>query len=220
MSVKVAASVLSADLSRLAEHLSLVKQAGADMVHVDIMDGHFVPSLSFGPMMVAAVTRSTDLPARAHLMVSDPSWLIRECVDAGASSVTVHVESTPHIHRLLARIKELGVGVGVALNPGTPLCAIEWVLPMVDSVTVMTVDPGFAGQKFIPEVLPKISALREMAQKLNAGVDIVVDGGINANTAAASVQAGATILVAGSYVFGSSDMKAAINSLKKAGLKA
>jgi ribulose-phosphate 3-epimerase len=219
MIVRVAASILSADLGRLGEQVREAEDGGADLFHADIMDGHFVPSLSFGPSIIEAVHRSTALPIDAHLMVPEPTWIIDQCVEAGAASVTVHVEACTHVLRSLMHIREIGALAGVALNPGTPLSQVEWVLPEVDSVTVMTVNPGFAGQKFIASMLNKISALKDMASRLNPDVEIVVDGGINDRTARPAIEAGASVLVAGSHVFGSGDIKAAVASLRPVGTK-
>jgi ribulose-phosphate 3-epimerase len=210
----IAPSILSADFGRLAEEVKAVEGAGADWVHVDVMDGRFVPNITMGPVVVAAVKASTGLPLDVHLMIVEPERYLDAFAKAGASVLTVHVEVCPHLHRTLQHIRGLGVRPAVVLNPATPLTAVEEALPFVDMVLVMTVNPGFGGQSFIPEVLPKIRRLRKMIDGAGLRTEIEVDGGINPNTARQVVEAGATVLVAGSAVFGSKDYRQAISALR------
>ncbi|SDF40454.1 ribulose-phosphate 3-epimerase [Sporolituus thermophilus] len=212
--VKIAPSLLAADFTRLAEEIKKVEQAGADLLHLDIMDGHFVPNLTFGAPVVAALRQVSKLPFDVHLMVTNPQEHINAFVKAGADWITVHAETHPHLHRLLQTIKDHGVRAGIALNPSTPLATIEEVLPDVDMVLLMSVNPGFGGQQFISNVLDKIRRLRQMITERNLSVTIEVDGGINAETAPAVVAAGATVLVAGSAVYGAPDVAKAIASLR------
>jgi ribulose-phosphate 3-epimerase len=212
----LAPSLLSADFVRLAEEIAKVEAAGADWLHLDIMDGHFVPNLTFGPPVVAAIRKITKLPLDVHLMVTNPAELVEQFAAAGADWLTVHVETEPHLHRLVNRIRELGVKPAITLNPATPLGHLDEILSEVDMVLVMSVNPGFGGQKFIPASLAKISRLKEKLSQIGRPVLIEVDGGVNEATAPQLVQAGVDVLVAGSAVFGSADMKATISALKKA----
>ncbi len=212
----LAPSLLSADFVRLAEEIAKVEAAGADWLHLDIMDGHFVPNLTFGPPVVAAIRKVTKLPLDVHLMVTNPAELVEQFAAAGADWLTVHVETEPHLHRLLNRIRELGVKPAVTLNPATPLGQLDEILSEVDMVLVMSVNPGFGGQKFIPASLSKISRLKEQLNQIGRPVLIEVDGGVNDITAPLLVQAGVDVLVAGSAVFGSADMQATITALKQA----
>lgn len=212
---KIAPSLLSANFVRLAEDISRIEAAGADWLHLDIMDGHFVPNLSFGPPVVAAIRKITKLPLDVHLMVTNPAELIEAFAAAGADWLTVHVETEPHLHRLVDRIRELGVRPAVALNPATPLGTLEEILSEVDMVLVMSVNPGFGGQKFIPSSLSKIRRLKEQLQNTDRSVIIEVDGGINQATALQVREAGADVLVAGSAVFGSDDLELAIRNLRQ-----
>ena len=211
-----APSLLSADFVRLAEEIAKVEAAGADWLHLDIMDGHFVPNLTFGPPVVAAIRKVTKLPLDVHLMVTNPAELVEQFAAAGADWLTVHVETEPHLHRLVNRIRELGVKPAVTLNPATPVGQLDEILSEVDMVLVMSVNPGFGGQKFIPASLKKISRLKEKLNQIGRPVLIEVDGGVNEATAPLLVQAGVDVLVAGSAVFGSVDMKATISALKLA----
>ena len=212
----LAPSLLSADFVRLAEEIARVEAAGADWLHLDIMDGHFVPNLTFGPPVVAAIRKISKLPLDVHLMVSNPAALVEQFAEAGADYLTVHVETEPHLHRLVNRIRELGVKPAVTLNPATSVDLLDEILSEVDMVLVMSVNPGFGGQKFIPASLDKIRRLRQKLKRLDRQVLIEVDGGVNQATAPQLIEAGADVLVAGSAVFGSADMKATITALKQA----
>ncbi|HPF53489.1 MAG TPA: ribulose-phosphate 3-epimerase [Eubacteriales bacterium] len=212
--IKIAPSLLSADFSRMGEGLDKVAKAGADMIHLDVMDGSFVPNITFGPGMVKALRRYSALPFDVHLMVDRPSEWIEPFIKAGADIVTFHVEAERHIQRQLARIHELGAKSGLVLNPATPLESCLCSLPYCDMVLLMSVNPGFGGQKFIPEVLEKISLLRRYAKERGLELDIEVDGGVNAETAALCREAGANVLVAGNAVFSAKDMAKAIAELR------
>lgn len=214
--IRIAPSILSADFSKLGEEIREVERHGADWIHVDVMDGHYVPNITIGPLVVDAIKPHTRLPLDVHLMIEQPERYIGDFVKAGADLVTVHVEACKHLHRTLGLIKELGVKAGVALNPATPLELIQHILTEeLDLVLLMTVNPGFGGQRFIPGVLSKISALREQLDSLGFHhTEIEVDGGINAETAKLVTEAGANVLVAGNAVFGQSDRAAAIRAIR------
>ena len=205
MEKKLAPSILSADFRRLGEEVAAVSAAGADYIHVDVMDGHFVPNITIGPLVVEAARQSTHLPLDVHLMISEPDRYLEDFVRAGANLISVHVEVLPHLHRTLQRIRELGVKASVTLNPSTPLVTIEHVLEQVDMVLLMTVNPGFGGQEFISAVIPKIRDLRRMIDERGLTIAVEVDGGINAETVGAVARAGADVFVAGSAVFHTSN---------------
>ncbi len=210
----IAPSILSADFSRLGEEIRTVEAAGADWIHIDVMDGHFVPNITMGPLVVEAVRRVTKLPLDVHLMIETPDRYIADFARAGADLIAVQVETCVHLHRSVQLIREAGVRPGVALNPATPLATIEWVLADVDFVLVMSVNPGFGGQQFIPSSLEKIAQLRMMIQTRGLSTLIQVDGGVNAGTIAAVAAAGADVFVAGSAIFGNPDYAATIASLR------
>lgn len=214
--IKIAPSILSADFAELGPEIRRVEAAGADLIHIDVMDGHFVPNLTIGPPVVAALRKVSRLPFDVHLMVDNPQDMLAAFIKAGADIVTVHAEVAPHLHRLVQTIKEQGVKAGVSLNPSTPLAMVEEVLDIVDMVLIMSVNPGFGGQKFIPGAVDKIRRLRALIAARGHKVDIEVDGGINADTARQVTEAGANILVAGSAVYCAPDIAAAIRTLRGA----
>jgi ribulose-phosphate 3-epimerase len=214
-SALIAPSILSADFSKLGEEVGAVTKAGADWIHVDVMDGHFVPNITIGPLVVAALAKKKKLPLDVHLMITHPENYIQEFAKAGADWISVHVETSNHLHRNLQMIRASGAKAGVVLNPHTPVDSIKHVLPLLDLVLLMSVNPGFGGQAFIPEVLPKCEALVEMRKKSGTNFLIEVDGGVNEKTAPALNKAGVDVLVAGSYIFGAKNYSLAIESLKK-----
>ncbi len=202
MKTKLAASILTADFGRLGEEVRAVAAAGVDWIHVDVMDGHFVPNLSIGPLVARAVAAATTLPVDVHLMIYQPERLIPAFAEAGAASISVHVEACTHLHRTLQQIKELGLKAGVALNPATPLTTLDEILPDVDLVLIMSVNPGFGGQTYLPGSTHKIARLRQtLAEHGRSDVDIEVDGGVKIDNAATVAEAGATVLVVGSAIF-------------------
>ncbi|MDH7602027.1 MAG: ribulose-phosphate 3-epimerase [Armatimonadota bacterium] len=219
--IKILPSLLAADFRNLSKSIAAVEHSGIAGLHCDIMDGHFVPNITFGPMIVEAVRRLTDCPLYVHLMIERPEEYLEQFVEAGAASLTVHVEACVHLHRVIQRIKGLGVKAGVALNPSTPICSVQHVLEDVDLVLIMTVNPGFGGQSFIEAMLPKIEQLRCQVESTGTDIDIAVDGGIDTSTARRVVRAGANVLIAGTAVFGN-DVPAskACADLKRAALSA
>lgn len=214
--VTVAPSILSADFGRLAEEVRAVDRAGADWIHVDVMDGRFVPNLTIGPLVVKAVRAATRKPLDVHLMIVEPERYAPAFAEAGADLLTVHAEACPHLHRNLQQLKDLGVKAGVSLNPATPVDQVEHVLELADVVLVMSVNPGFGGQSFLPLVLPKIEALRRRVRERGLATTIEVDGGVDHDTAGSCFRAGADALVSGSYIFGSDDYAAAIARIRAA----
>jgi ribulose-phosphate 3-epimerase len=210
----IAPSILSADFSRLGEEIRAVAAAGADLIHVDVMDGHFVPNITIGPLVVKAVRQVTDLPLDVHLMIENPDRYLESFAAAGADWLTVHVEADHHLHRTIHRIKELGMKAGVVLNPATPLAMVEPILEDVDLVMIMSVNPGFGGQSFIPSALARIRQLREMVVARGLQTGIEVDGGISPETLPQVVAAGANIFVAGSAIFGQPDYAGVIDQMR------
>jgi ribulose-phosphate 3-epimerase len=216
MTVRVAPSILSADFARLADAVARVEDAGADLIHVDVMDGHFVPNITIGIPVVAALSRVTKLPLDVHLMISDPDRYLDAFAGAGAAMITVHAEVLPHLHRTLTHIRHLGVKAGVALNPSTPVGVLSEVVAEIDHVLVMSVNPGFGGQTFIPHTFAKIAAARQLLGSGDRAAAVEVDGGVEPANAAALVAAGAAILVAGASIFGQPDPAAALHALRRA----
>jgi ribulose-phosphate 3-epimerase len=215
--IKLAPSILSADFARLGEQIDEVVKAGADYIHVDVMDGHFVPNITIGTPVVASVRRVTGLPLDVHLMIEHPERYISEFVQAGADIITVHVEACPNLHKTIRLIKKLGARAGVSLNPPTPVSAVEEYLPHVDLVLVMSVNPGFGGQSFIPKTLPKIANVRKILDDKALSAELEVDGGINADNAPSIIKAGATVLVAGNSIFRAKEgIRVAMQRLREA----
>lgn len=212
--MKIAPSILSADFANLQRDIELVEENQVDVLHVDIMDGHFVPNITFGPNVVAAIRPFTKLPLDCHLMIEQPERYVEAFANAGADLINVHVEATPHIHRVLQLIKSFGVKAAVTINPGTPVSAIEPVLSLVDMVLVMTVNPGFGGQKFLPECLEKVTALAEIRRSKGYAYEIEVDGGVTDQTIGACRDAGADVFVAGSYIYDAENPAERIQALK------
>jgi len=215
-SKKIAPSILSADFAYLADEIAKVTEAGADMIHVDVMDGHFVPNFTIGPPIVKAIRKVTRLPLDVHLMMTNPDDYIHDFIKAGSNYITVHVETCPHLHRTIQSIKEEGVKAGVTLNPATPLSSVEEILGEVDLLLIMSVNPGFGGQEFIPSVLEKLRRARTLIDQRGAKVELEIDGGIKVENIAAIAQAGADILVSGSAIFQSKDYKETIQKMRKA----
>lgn len=212
--VKIAPSILSADFSKLGEEIKAVEMAGADYIHVDVMDGHFVPNITMGPLVLKAIRPLTELPLDVHLMIENPDSYIEEFAEAGADIITVHVEAATHLHRTIQLIKAKGVKAGVVLNPATPVDTIKHIIHDIDMVLLMTVNPGFGGQSFIQNVVPKIREVSELVHTHGLDVEIEVDGGVNAETAPLCIEAGANVLVAGSAIYGKKDLKDAISAIR------
>jgi ribulose-phosphate 3-epimerase len=210
----IAPSILSADFTRLREEIQAVEAAGADWIHADVMDGHFVPNITFGPMLVEAVRRTTRLPIDVHLMIAEPERYIADFAKAGATCISVHVETCIHLNRTIQLIRDAGVRPGVVLNPATPVESLRWILEYVDFVLVMSVNPGFGGQAFIPNSLAKIKTLRQLATEKGRQTLIEIDGGVSVKTIADIAAAGADVFVAGSAIFGSKDYAATIRGLR------
>ena len=216
MKNKIAPSILSADFGNFARDVKQLEAAGADLVHIDVMDGHFVPNLTFGAPVVSCLRKVTKMPFDVHLMVEAPQNYIADFAKAGADILTVHLETAPHLHRVIQAIQEAGLKAAVSLNPSTPLCLLEEILPDLDMVLLMSVNPGFGGQAFIPSSLEKVRKLRQMLDAKGLKTDIQVDGGVTPDNAAQLIAAGATVLVAGSAVYKAPDMANAIHSLRGA----
>ena len=213
--VKIAPSILSADFSRLGEEIRAIEAGGADYVHVDVMDGHFVPNITIGPLVVEAARKVTNLPLDVHLMIENPDRYIPDFAKAGADILTVHQETVPHLHRTVQLIRSLGKKAGVSINPATPVATLDLILDDLDLVLVMSVNPGFGGQSFIPSCLGKIAALRRMIEERGLKVELEVDGGVKTDNIGRIVAAGADVLVAGSAVFGTDDYRETIATLKR-----
>ncbi len=213
--VKIAPSILSADFSRLGEEIRAIEAGGADYVHVDVMDGHFVPNITIGPLVVEAARKVTNLPLDVHLMIENPDRYIPDFAKAGADILTVHQETVPHLHRTVQLIRSLGKKAGVSINPATPVAALDLILDDLDLVLVMSVNPGFGGQSFIPSCLGKIATLRRMIAERGLEVELEVDGGVKTENIGRIVAAGADVLVAGSAVFGTDDYRETIAALKR-----
>ena len=218
--IKIAPSILAANFSKLAEEVKEVEKAGAELIHIDVMDGHFVPNITMGPIVVEALRPVTDLPLDVHLMIENPDLYIESFAKAGADYITVHVEACPHLHRTIQLIRSFGVKPGVVLNPHTPIETIQHVLEDIDMVLFMTVNPGFGGQKFIHSVVPKVQQLSTIIKEKGLKIEIEIDGGINAETIIPCAEAGATIFVAGSAIYRQADRAAALQEIKEAGERA
>jgi len=213
--VKIAPSILSADFSRLGAEIKDAEKAGADLIHVDIMDGHFVPNITIGPPVVGSIKRVTSLPLDVHLMIEEPDRYIEAFAKAGADIITIHAEASVHLHRSINYIKDSGVKAGVSLNPSTSLSVLEFILSEADMVLLMSVNPGFGGQKFIPQTLEKLKMLRDMLRRKNLKLEIEVDGGVNVNNAGEVIKAGADILVMGNAFFNSDNYAEVVKAVKR-----
>jgi len=212
---KLAPSILSADFTRLGDEIKAVEEAGADYIHIDVMDGHFVPNITIGPLVVEAIKSVTNLPLDVHLMISNPDKYIKDFIQAGSNLLSVHAETCPHLQRTINHIREMGVKPAAVLNPSTSLSTLEYILEEVDMVLLMTVNPGFGGQKFIPSMITKIKKLRKLIDEQHLSVELEIDGGINLDNISKVAQAGADVIVAGSAVFKSADCKETVRQMKK-----
>lgn len=212
---KLAPSILSADFTRLGDEIKTVEEAGVDYIHIDVMDGHFVPNITIGPLVVEAIKNVTNLPLDVHLMISNPDKYIKDFIKAGSNLLSVHAETCPHLQRTINQIRELGVKPAAVLNPSTSLSTLEYILEEVDMVLLMTVNPGFGGQKFISSMIPKIKKLRKLIDEKHLSVELEVDGGINLDNINQVAKAGADVIVAGSAIFKSADCKETVRSMKK-----
>ncbi len=213
--IKLAPSILSADFSKLGEDVRKVEQAGCEYLHIDVMDGSFVPNISFGPVVIKSIRKNCNMVFDVHLMIDEPARYLKDFADAGADIIVVHQEATKHLHRTVMAVKELGKKVGVSLNPATPVSSLEYILHELDMVLIMSVNPGFGGQKFIPSTVQKVKDLKAMMDAKNLRIDIQVDGGITKDTIRSVVEAGANILVAGSAIFGKEDIQKAVTELRE-----
>ena len=214
--IKIAPSILSANFANLEQQIKLVEKGGADWIHLDIMDGHFVPNITFGPMVVKTISNITNLPLDAHLMIQNPDKYLEDFQKAGTNRLTVHVEACIHLHRTIQSIKELGMKAGVSLNPSTPISTVKEILPIIDQVLVMTVNPGFGGQKFIKSTLRKVKDISVMIKETSKKIELEVDGGVDESNAAALAKAGATVLVAGYSIFSKKNIPQAVKNIRKA----
>lgn len=213
--IKLAPSILSADFSKLGEEVKAVEEAGCEYLHIDVMDGHFVPNISFGPVVIKSIRKQSKMVFDCHLMIDEPARYIKDFADAGADIITLHYEATNHLHRAIMAVKECGCKVGVSLNPATPINVLEYIIQDLDMVLIMSVNPGFGGQSFIQSSISKIRDLKNMIVEKNLNVDIQVDGGVSSSTIGDVVEAGANILVAGSAIFGKGDVKSAVQDLRE-----
>jgi ribulose-phosphate 3-epimerase len=213
--VKISPSILSADFAKLGEEVAAAEKAGAELIHIDAMDGHFVPNITIGPLVVKAIRDVTKLPFDVHLMIENPDNYIKEFADSGADIITVHEEASVHLHRTIQNIKECGAKAGVSINPGTPLSSLDSILPYIDMVLIMSVNPGFGGQKFIPETLQKIKQLEGMINERKLNIDIEVDGGVTVDNVSEVDFAGADIVVMGSAFYTSEDYAATVKAVKE-----
>ncbi len=210
---RLAPSILSADFSRLGEQVAIVERAGAHVIHIDVMDGHFVPNISFGAIVIKSLLGKTSMPFDVHLMIENPDKYLEDFATENTEIITVHAEACPHLHRIVQHIKSLGVRAGISLNPATPISTLDWVIEDIDIALLMSVNPGFGGQKFIPSSMNKIRALKELKEKRNSNIEIAIDGGVTAENIKRITDAGAELIVAGSVVFGAPDMNLRVKEL-------